>query len=144
RVCEASCPHAPGSVFRGAPGKAAPNARQYSYGMSFTEFTRMRITLDYGKTGLEVNLPDERLVGPLSIRPAAPLDDPAGAIERAIANPIGSRPLAEIARGKKTACVVVCDITRPVPNKLILPPILRTLEGQGVRRQDICILVATG
>src|SRR5215469_9715315 len=104
----------------------------------------MRITLDYGKTGLEVNLPDDRLVGPLSIRPAAPLPDPNAAIAHALASPIGTPPLADIARGRKNACILVCDITRPVPNKLILPPLLRTLEEQGIRRQDILILVATG
>src|SRR5262245_24877150 len=104
----------------------------------------MRITLDYGKTGLEVNLPDQHLVGPLAIRPAPPLGDPQAAIASAIDNPIGSRPLGEIARGKKTACILVCDITRPVPNKLILPPLLRTLEAQGMKREDVCILVATG
>jgi nickel-dependent lactate racemase len=104
----------------------------------------MRIKLDYGKTGLEVNLPDDRLVGPLSLRPAVPLAHPESAIAHAIAHPTGSRPLAEIAKGRTSACIVVCDITRPVPNKLILPPLLRTLEEQGIRRQDICILVATG
>lgn len=104
----------------------------------------MRITLDYGRTGLDVTLPDDRLVGPLAIRPAPPLADPEAAIAHAIANPIGSKPLAELARGRKTACILVCDITRPVPNKLILPPLLRTLHEQGIRREDICILVATG
>src|SRR5205085_12603072 len=38
----------------------------------------------------------------------------------------------------------VCDITRPVPNRLILPPLLRTLEQQGIARNDILILIATG
>src|SRR5580693_5823738 len=104
----------------------------------------MRIQLDYGKTGLEVNLPDDRLVGPLAIRPAAPLPDAGAAIARAISNPIGSRPLAEIARGRKNACILVCDITRPVPNQLILPPMLRILEEQGIARRDITILNATG
>jgi nickel-dependent lactate racemase len=104
----------------------------------------MRITLDYGRTGLPVELPDDRVVGPLAIRPAAPLADPARAIADAIANPIGSPPLTELARGRKNACVLVCDITRPVPNRLILPPLLRTLEEQGIARRDILILVATG
>jgi len=104
----------------------------------------MRIQLDYGKTGLEVNLPDDRVVGPLALRPAAPLADPAAAIARAIQQPIGSLPLAEIARGRKNACILVCDITRPVPNQLILPPLLRILEAQGMERRDITILVATG
>ena len=104
----------------------------------------MQITLDYGRTGLNVSLPDDRLVGPLAIRPALPLDNPGSAIERAIAHPIGSKPLTEIARGRKNACILVCDITRPVPNPLILPVLLRTLEASGMARKDILILVATG
>lgn len=105
----------------------------------------MQVTLDYGKTGLAVTLPDDRLIAPpLAIRPADPLPNPAAALEAALANPIGTRPLAELARGRKTACVVVCDITRPVPNSLLLPPILRTIEQAGVPRGGITILVATG
>jgi nickel-dependent lactate racemase len=105
----------------------------------------MQITLDYGKTGLAVTLPDDRLIAPpLTIRPAPPLPNPGAALESALANPIGTKPLAELARGKKTACVVVCDITRPVPNALILPPVLRTIEAAGVPRSGITILVATG
>jgi nickel-dependent lactate racemase len=104
----------------------------------------MRIQLDYGRTGLEVDLPDDRVVGPLAIRPAAPLADPRTAIEQVLKSPVGSRPLAELARGRRNACILVCDITRPVPNRLLLPPILRTLEEQGLKREDILILVATG
>jgi nickel-dependent lactate racemase len=104
----------------------------------------MRIKLDYGRTGLDVELPDDRLVGPLAIRPAAPLPDPQAAIRHCLAHPIGSRPLAELARGRRNVCILVCDITRPVPNKLILPPLLRILEENGLRREDILILVATG
>jgi lactate racemase len=104
----------------------------------------MQITLDYGRTGLNVSLPDDRVVGPLAIRPALPLSDPSAAIERAVAHPIGAKPLAEIARGRKNACILVCDVTRPVPNRLILPVLLRTLESSGIARNDILILVATG
>jgi lactate racemase len=104
----------------------------------------MRITLDYGRTGLPVELPDAHLIGPLDIRPAAPLADPVAAIEAALRQPVGSRPLAEIARGRKNACIVICDITRPVPNQIILPPLLRTLEENGIARKDILILIATG
>src|SRR6184192_2987837 len=104
----------------------------------------MRIRLDYGRTGLDVELPADRVVGPLAIRPAAPLPDPGAALLRALAEPTGSSPLAEVARGRKNACVLVCDITRPVPNRLILPPLLRTLEEQGIARKDILVLVATG
>jgi nickel-dependent lactate racemase len=104
----------------------------------------MRITLDYGRTGLEVELPEERVVGPLSIRLAPPLPDPQGAVADALAHPIGSPPLTTLARGRRNACILVCDITRPVPNRLLLPPLLRTLEDQGIPRSEILILIATG
>jgi nickel-dependent lactate racemase len=104
----------------------------------------MRLKLDYGRTGLEVTLPDDRLVGPLAIRPAAPLSDPIAAIEHVLAHPTGSAPLAELARGRKSACIVVCDITRPVPNKILLPPMLRILHENGIPREAVTILVATG
>src|SRR5688572_19538463 len=104
----------------------------------------MKVTLDYGRTGLDVTLPDDRTVGPLTIREAPPLADPAGALEEALRNPVGTRPLAELAKGRTSACVVICDITRPVPNKLILPPVLRTLEASGIPRSKILILNATG
>jgi nickel-dependent lactate racemase len=104
----------------------------------------MRITLDYGRKGLPVELPDDRIVGPLAIRPAQPLADPAAAVAGAIAKPIGTPPLADVARGRRNACILVCDITRPVPNQILLPPILRTLEAQDIARRDILILNATG
>src|SRR4051812_23345772 len=104
----------------------------------------MKIKLDYGRTGLEVDLPEDRLVGPLAIRDATPLADPAAAIAAVLARPTGTPPLAELARGKKDACILICDITRPVPNRLLLPPMLRTLEVQGISRDKILILIATG
>ncbi|MCS7014799.1 MAG: nickel-dependent lactate racemase [Gemmatales bacterium] len=103
----------------------------------------MRVRLDYGRTGLEVELPDHTW-GPLDIRPAEPLADPVSAVEHALRHPQGTPPLAELARGRRNACVVVCDITRPVPNPIILPPVLRTLQEQGIPRDRILILVATG
>jgi nickel-dependent lactate racemase len=104
----------------------------------------MRITLDYGRTGLEVELPEGRVVGPLSIRPVSPLPDPSGTVADALVHPIASPPLAALAKGRRNACILVCDITRPVPNQVLLPPILRTLEDQGIRRSEILLLIATG
>ncbi len=104
----------------------------------------MKIKLDYGRTGLEVELPDERLVGPLAIRPAEPLGDPAQALAMALKSPIGTKPLAQLALGRKDACILVCDITRPVPNSLILPQLVACLESSGIAREKILILVATG
>jgi nickel-dependent lactate racemase len=103
----------------------------------------MRVKLDYGRTGLEVELP-EQTIGPLEIRTAEPIREPETAVWQALRQPIGTPPLAELARGRRNACVVVCDITRPVPNRILLPPILQTLEEAGIQRQSILILIATG
>jgi nickel-dependent lactate racemase len=76
----------------------------------------MRITLDYGKTGLDVDIPDANVVGPLVLQPVQPLADPAAAVSQALAEPLGCAPLRQLAEAKQSACVVICDITRPVPN----------------------------
>ncbi|MFO0887671.1 MAG: nickel-dependent lactate racemase [Isosphaeraceae bacterium] len=104
----------------------------------------LRVKLDYGRTGLDVELAAERLIGPLEIRPVSPLADPDSAIREVLDSPTGTPPLAELARGKKSACILVCDITRPVPNETILRPMLRTLHEAGLAREEILILVATG
>lgn len=104
----------------------------------------MRVRLDYGKQGLEVELPDENLLGILGLTPAPPLPNPTESVERALTQPIGTKPLSELAKGHRDACIVLCDITRPVPNKILLPPVLRTLEAAGIPAERITILIATG
>jgi nickel-dependent lactate racemase len=103
-----------------------------------------RVTLDYGRTGLEVDLPADRLVGPLEIGAVSPLADPRAAVEAKLRAPTGTPPLAELAKGKRNACILICDITRPVPNRVILEPVLRTLHEAGLKQEDILLLVATG
>ncbi len=80
----------------------------------------------------------------LEMEDLEPLADPVRAVEEALARPIASPPLEEVARGRKSACLVVSDITRPVPNPVILPPMLAALERAGIDRKEITILVATG
>lgn len=104
----------------------------------------MRVRLDYGKTGLECEIPDANLVGPLQLQPCEPIADAAHALDMLLANPIGTKPLSELARGRKSACILICDITRPVPNELILGRVLPVIEAAGIPREKILILVATG
>jgi nickel-dependent lactate racemase len=104
----------------------------------------MKVHLAYGKHGLDIEVPDKNLAKVLTLGTIAPLAHPAQSIEQSLLTPIGSPPLSELARSAKTACVAVCDITRPVPNKQLLPPMLRILEESGVARGKITILIATG
>ncbi len=53
-------------------------------------------------------------------------------------------PLRELARGRKSACILICDITRPVPNRLFLRPMIETLTANGIPADRITVLVATG
>ena len=104
----------------------------------------MNLKLDYHRTGLDVRVPDENLAAVLNMRETPPLDDPAAATRVALREPVASPPLETLARGRRNACVVVSDITRPVPHDIILPPLLECLERGGLLPEDITLLVATG
>ena len=104
----------------------------------------MRVRLEYGRTGLEVELPDRPGTRTLAYKNATPLSDPDAALRNVLVNPTGTAPLAELAQGRSSACIVICDITRPVPNEMMLRPMLETLEASGIPRDKITILIATG
>ena len=96
----------------------------------------------YGEKTVDLRVPQSAAL--LEMKPLRGLEDPEGAVYSALANPIESPPLAELAKGRKNACVVISDFTRPVPNKIILPPLLKSLEQSGLKRERITILIATG
>ena len=104
----------------------------------------MKVDLAFGKSGLEATLPAGFEYRLLEAKSAAPLADEIAALEHAVLNPIGTAPLAELARGKRSAAISVCDITRPAPNRKTLPVILRTLENAGIPAENITICIATG
>ena len=95
-----------------------------------------------GEGTVDIRIPESVRV--LEMQPAKALSDPDGAVRQALTDPIDSPPLKELAGKKKDACVVISDITRPVPNRIILPPMLNVLEESGIQREDITILIATG
>lgn len=104
----------------------------------------MRVELSYGRGTLPVDLPDDLEVTVVR-KPAMPvLAEPAAAVRAALASPVGARPLAGEARGAASACILVCDLTRPVPNGLLLGPLVRELLAAGVAAARITVLVATG
>ncbi|MGA2897021.1 MAG: nickel-dependent lactate racemase [Acidobacteriaceae bacterium] len=104
----------------------------------------MQAAFAFGKTGLTVSLPDGPQYCVVEGRSAGALADAAAAIGAALDNPIGSKPLVELAAGKKTAAISVCDITRPAPNSLTLPPLLERLHAAGIPVDGVTILIATG
>jgi nickel-dependent lactate racemase len=104
----------------------------------------MRVHLSYGRTGLDVELPVDLDAEVLHLNAVSVLQDEEAAIRQSFENPIGTPPLSELAQGKGSACIVISDVTRPVPNEKILTPMLEVLESSGIPLEDIVILIATG
>lgn len=104
----------------------------------------MRVDFAFGRTGLIVDLPAGFRYQILETRSARPLTNAVEAVETALDSPIGASPLEALARGRGSAAISVCDITRPAPNRLVLPPVLSRLERAGIPPERITILIATG
>jgi nickel-dependent lactate racemase len=98
----------------------------------------------YGKTGLRLRLPPEARAQVIGKRPMPKLPDPQAAVRDALARPIGVPAYEKLVRGRNSACILICDITRPVPNRLFLRPLLEGMLAAGIPRERITVLVATG
>ena len=101
----------------------------------------MRVRLDYGADGLDVDLPDERVT---VIQPVfrAALPDPHEALVAALRAPVARPPLREIVRAGQHVAISVCDITRAQPRREMLRALFE--EMPAVRDEDVTILIATG
>ena len=104
----------------------------------------MRVKMNYGKGGLFIDFPNSWDLAVIEKPPMPILADPAGAVLKALADPVACGPLAEEAAGRRTACILICDITRPVPNSVFLPPLIRELIKAGIEPNALTVLVATG
>lgn len=104
----------------------------------------MRVELEFGKSGIALELPEGYNYRVLSSRSAQPLTDPAGEISTALDVPLAGPALRDLARGKRSAAIAVCDITRPAPNRVVLPHVLRRLADAGLPSEAVTILIATG
>ena len=104
----------------------------------------MQVTMHYGKTGLPLDLPDDWDITVIRKKPMPILHDPVKTLKEIFEHPAGVKPLAELASGRRNACILICDITRPVPNGAILPVLIQLLISSGMKPTDIRVLVATG
>ena len=101
----------------------------------------MRIKLDYGSDGLEVDVPDERAT---IIEPSflAPVENAHASLVAALRAPIGRPPLRELVRPGQKIAISVCDITRAQPREATLRALFE--EMPGINPDDVTILIATG
>jgi nickel-dependent lactate racemase len=103
-----------------------------------------QVELAYGRDRLPLVLPDGCEATVIRQHPLPPLADPVAAVAAALAAPVGSAPLEVLARGRRSACILICDITRPVPNALFLRPMIEQIAAAGVPLDQVTVLVATG
>ena len=102
----------------------------------------MHVELAYGRRGTSLEVPDgAEVILPVD---APALRDEPGAVARGLAEPLGGPPLSELVAGGGRVAVVFPDLTRPMPNRTVLPPLLAALEGAGVTDDRITLLCATG
>ncbi len=105
----------------------------------------MEIILKYGSAGIPLTVEaTPGFVGVFEPSEPDPVTGPLAVIAESLRLPIESKPLAEIAKGKKNAVIVISDSTRPAPNKLMLPPLLDVIHAAGIPRPAVTLLIATG
>jgi len=96
--------------------------------------------MDYGKDGLPLNLPGDCDVTLIQKKPMPLPLNPGALLASAFANQLGLVPLIDLARGRETTCIAICDITRSVPRSSVLPVLIEGLLKASMRREDITIL----
>ena len=101
-------------------------------------------TVPFDKGELTFELPAGMTATVAVSKPVPPIEDIPAAIDGALANPITSPPLRELANPGDTVCIVFTDITRSSPDQLLVPGFLAELEAAGVRDEDITLLCGIG
>ena len=102
------------------------------------------ILLPYGKEKVPITIPQKNLLKICWLKETPGVKDNVKAIKEAIKNPIGSPTIPIITQDKNNAVVICNDITRPTPDKLLIPPILDELNKGGISDKDIKVIIARG
>jgi len=104
----------------------------------------MKLSIPYGKDEVDFEVPEQNLLGVFSPKTIPGADDESKAIRDALLNPIDSKPLSEIAKGKNRIVIISTDATRPTKDYLIVPLILNVLAQAGVGGERIKVIIGLG
>ncbi|NWF92693.1 MAG: nickel-dependent lactate racemase [Syntrophaceae bacterium] len=97
-----------------------------------------------GKKTINLKIPRGVPVEWVESRKMAPIPDVRAAVKEAIARPIGRPRLRDLVKPGQTVAIVVTDITRKLPEEIILPLLLEELISSGIKKKDVTAVVATG
>ncbi len=104
----------------------------------------MIIDLNYGKKIVSINIPDSNFLGMIKPEDKEGVDDPAAEVRRALAEPVKSKQLKELVSPDDRVVILVSDITRPTPSKILLPPILAEIKASGIDDNQVKIVFSLG
>ena len=102
------------------------------------------VWLPYSKTEICARIPTRNYLGSIEPKEKPAVADAKAEIERALKNPIGTKPLAEIAKKGNRVAIVADDHTRSTQSYLMIPPILNELNAVGIKDEDITVIFACG
>ncbi|MBO7185196.1 MAG: nickel-dependent lactate racemase [Oscillospiraceae bacterium] len=105
----------------------------------------MHISIPYGRTHLTAEIPEDRIAAVLRSRleEYVPAMGQVELVEAALNSPVGSETLEKLAEGKQNIVLIASDHTRPVPSKVLVPPMLKAIR-RGNPNANVTILIATG
>ena len=108
--------------------------------------THINVELPYGHGKVEVKIPQKNLLKILVPSDIPPVINQVEAIKKAVENPIGSQPIPKLVQSKKAknAVIIISDLTRLVPDNIIVPILLDKLNEAGIPPGKVTVLVATG
>jgi len=103
------------------------------------------ITIPYGSNKLTVEIPVKNYQATaLPAEPLCTVADAAAAIEQALQAPYGTSRLSQLVKEGCKIAIIISDYTRPTPSDVILGPVLSELAANGIKEEDITIVVACG
>jgi nickel-dependent lactate racemase len=102
--------------------------------------------LKYGKEEIRLAIEDKNIIKILNLEKQEVLLNPENKLRELLKDPIGCSSLRELIFRKRVqkVLIIVNDITRPTPYKVILPPLLDELKQIGIKRKNIIFIIATG
>jgi nickel-dependent lactate racemase len=103
-----------------------------------------RVDIPFGKKNIALNIPDKNILDIISGESTSLVLDEDRIIADALENPINSRKLREIASGKKSACIIASDITRPCPSYKFLPLLVDELREGRIEDKDMLVTLGLG
>lgn len=101
----------------------------------------MKVAVPYLRDTVEVNIPDERVLGvvePNDLRAERPARE---LVEAALQNPVGGKDFQGFIDGAQDLLIIVNDQTRPTPTRMVLQSLAPLLEKTDT---EVSFIIATG